>query len=104
MHAGNVETAGLRRKPEIALCLGSSLTYIVLMDFLWQVDIDLQQHQETGLTFFAQSGHTALPDCNAHEGSEVCSAAHLQLHSEPVELYCSSSCLQSITVSYLDGR
>lgn len=34
---------------------------------------------------FAQSRHTALPDSIAHEGSEVCSADYLQVHSEPVE-------------------
>ena len=47
------------------------------MRLLWQVDIDVQQHQETGLSIFAQSAHSILPDYNACEEFEVCSVAHL---------------------------
>ena len=47
------------------------------MHFLWQVDVDLQQHQETGLSIFVQNGHPELTDCGAYEGCGVCVCSSL---------------------------
>lgn len=63
---------------KLPICQASSLTRsTTLLHFIQQVHIDLQQHQETGLSIFAQSGHSASipPECDSYEDSEVCSAA-----------------------------